>query len=135
MARSLKLAMPAVLSSMYPSFYLDGSTAKRRHTDICDTYLISFFKMSSNPQNRLGRLLGSPGDPQEAPRGSPGGHQGPPGGPQETPRDPQETPRGPPESPQKRKPIYKHLSGVKLPIARLWRPVCYIYIYIYHIYI
>ena len=39
------------------------------------------------------------------------------------------SPRGPPggaqEAPRRAKPIYKHLSGVKLPIARLWRPVCY----------
>ena len=34
--------MLAVLSSMYPSFYLDESSPSRAYTDICGTYLTSF---------------------------------------------------------------------------------------------
>jgi len=45
-----------------------------------------------------------------------------PGGPRRAPGDP----RRAPGTNRETKPIYKHLSGVKLPIARLWRPVCYI---------
>ena len=52
----------------------------------------------------------------------------PPRDPQEAPRDPQKSPRNlpgtPQETPRETKPISQHVSGVELPIARLWRPVC-----------
>ncbi len=57
-------------------------------------------------------------DPQGIPRS-------PPGTPRRTPGTPRRTP-GTPRSPPENENLYpKHLSGVKLPIARLWRPVCY----------
>ena len=75
-----------------------------------------------------------------------GSPRGPPGDAQGASRELQETPRTPPgashrthikltsnkhrthieltENSQRTKTIYKYLSGVELPIARLWRPVC-----------
>ena len=101
-------------------------------------------KSGSPPWESFGRAFGPPGDPQVTPgepQVSPRDPTGSLSKPQETSRilrKPQESPRNPRKlsgSIQKASGNFQeasgnqnlytnHLSGVKLPIARLWRPVC-----------
>ena len=81
---------------------------------------------ASPPWESFGRAFGTQGDPKMTPRE-----------PQVSPQEASGNHRKPPgslpgtfqkrfqQSPQQTTPISQHLSGVKLPIARLWRPVCY----------
>ena len=134
--------MPSVQIESHTDFYYSKSTSKW-HLELKwgPEHKRSFWaprrppgaprKLPGDPQEAYSKHQEGPGTLQETPgssRNPPGNSRNPPGNsrkPQETPescRDLQEAP----EDAQRTKTYIHIFSGVdKLPIARLWRPVCY----------
>ena len=126
------IAMPAVLSLRYPSFYDGASALKSRYPDICGTKSTSKITFWSKSGVATWEYFGRLWERFWSPRGPPGSSQGPPGDSQESPREHQGAPgstRGAPGEHQgdtREAHLYhNNCRECELPIARLWRPVCY----------
>ena len=132
------IAMPAVLSWRYPSFYDGASALSRAYTDICGTKSTSKITFWSKSGVATWEYFGGLWERFWSPRGPPGSSQGPPGDSQESPREHQGAsgePQGAPGStrgaPGERQRAtreahlyHNNCRECELPIARLWRPVC-----------